>query len=845
MHRRIARSLYFLAAALAVFPAFAQSTPYQGGPWTPGHFPQYTGRGSSNAVIMDGGGSGGGGLGINPNEFGVTSYSPTGSYPVASSGNGPNGEHGCLYDAPTTNPTGYHYLCLDPNAAGGGLLSYGASGTAAPLPLYFDINGVTTVAGGTSTLIAVGSTFVTSGTSGQLLYDKAGVLGGLTVSGDATLNTSTGALTISSGAVTSSKMATGAAQGNLGAFTGDVTTSAGSLATTLATVNSNVGSFGSASSSPNFTVDGKGRITAAGASPIAAPLSVVTGLGTGVSSALANATNAQGGMLTYGSALPITTPLTNVSGSNFTSVANVSCVSGSPNVTLYSAGDFANGQGIRLDGCGATFGLGAPTGLSITPTGTRGSTTYTYTIAPIDAAGGVGPAIATVSTTTGNATLSATNYNALAWTAPSGTAPNAYAVYETAPVAQLVGITNFVASFKDFGLGGVYVPDWLSPTPPASATNDWLLTTISAGGGTTSITVANNAGQTTSTAVAAHDDTVALQTALTASAYSVLSLPCGKYMLTNNLIETDLGTYYIRGQGNCTQFWFVDSQGLSGVSFLPASGNGNVGPTAAIEQVWFRKLGAAGGIAARFGNEGVLFRNNTVQGRWANGVYLTTSYAPTIDFNGFVGGISGNVIDCTADTSCNNARIWRNGILGNGWAGAGSAVAFGAGQGWSLIGDEFENNYNNLSFSNTYDGTVIGSDFETAVNQPLAFSGLNGNLLFQGVTFAGNAAMTLSGSTLVNSQFNNILSSNNVIAQGTALTVTGVNNISMGTGGISLPAFSSYTIANLPPCSAATNLAKAYVTNGVVSPTFLGAVSTPGPALQSVGCNGGAWGYGG
>jgi hypothetical protein len=144
MHRRIARSLYFLAAALAVFPAFAQSTPYQGGPWTPGHFPQYTGRGSSNAVIMDGGGSGGGGLGINPNEFGVTSYSPTGSYPVASSGNGPNGEHGCLYDAPTTNPTGYHYLCLDPNVFGGGLITYGAGGAASPLSLYFSINGVVT-----------------------------------------------------------------------------------------------------------------------------------------------------------------------------------------------------------------------------------------------------------------------------------------------------------------------------------------------------------------------------------------------------------------------------------------------------------------------------------------------------------------------------------------------------------------------------------------------------------------------------------------------------------------------------------------------------------------------------
>lgn len=49
------------------------------------------------------------------------------------------------------------------------------------------------------------------------------------------------------------------------ALTGDVTTISGALATTLATVNSNVGSFGSTSSVPNFTVNAKGLITAAGA----------------------------------------------------------------------------------------------------------------------------------------------------------------------------------------------------------------------------------------------------------------------------------------------------------------------------------------------------------------------------------------------------------------------------------------------------------------------------------------------------------------------------------------------------------------------------------------------------
>lgn len=55
--------------------------------------------------------------------------------------------------------------------------------------------------------------------------------------------------------------------------TGDVT---GATALTLATVNSNVGSFGSATQVGTFTVDGKGRTTAAGSTSIAIPASAVT-----------------------------------------------------------------------------------------------------------------------------------------------------------------------------------------------------------------------------------------------------------------------------------------------------------------------------------------------------------------------------------------------------------------------------------------------------------------------------------------------------------------------------------------------------------------------------------------
>src|SRR5579859_5034797 len=66
--------------------------------------------------------------------------------------------------------------------------------------------------------------------------------------------------------------------------------------------------------------------------------------------------------------------------------------------------DFADGQGIAVWGAGPAFSAGPLTGVTATQQGATGSTTYSYQVAPVDYAGGIGVPV-TVSVTNGNAIL--------------------------------------------------------------------------------------------------------------------------------------------------------------------------------------------------------------------------------------------------------------------------------------------------------------------------------------------------------------------------------------------------------------------------------------------------------
>ena len=126
------------------------------------------------------------------------------------------------------------------------------------------------------------------------------------------------------------------------ALTGDITTTAGALATTLATVNSNVGSFGNATAGPTFTVNGKGLLTAAGSVTITPAIGSVTGLGTGVATALALNTNATGGVVTMATA----------SGTNGVAIGSTSTASSIGSVAI-GVGNTSSAAGSVAIGAGA------------------------------------------------------------------------------------------------------------------------------------------------------------------------------------------------------------------------------------------------------------------------------------------------------------------------------------------------------------------------------------------------------------------------------------------------------------------------------------------------------------
>lgn len=170
-HNRSIAGCLVAAFLVLISPlALGQGGILQGGPATPGHSLMFL----QNGIAQDGGSAGGGGPGVGLSELLQTSRA---------TGTGPNGEHNCFYSAPVTTVGGYYYICLDASDLGGGLLSVGSGGGAAPLPLNFQLNGVkytfpitlSGVLGPSSTTI--GNVATWANTNGTLLSQSPALLG--------------------------------------------------------------------------------------------------------------------------------------------------------------------------------------------------------------------------------------------------------------------------------------------------------------------------------------------------------------------------------------------------------------------------------------------------------------------------------------------------------------------------------------------------------------------------------------------------------------------------------------------------------------------------------------------
>lgn len=220
------RLLLSLIVALIPTVGWGQATVLQGGTFTPGLVPTYSSSGGSQPVVQQSGPASGTGVGIKELSViarGNACNTPQAPVVCAAQGSGQLGAIVQIQDAGATNAGGYHALSFSPNDGTGALIAYNAYGGASALPLRFNVNGTyysfpfavggivgpgTTVVNdavcwnntvGTLVKTCVGSTPLTiGGTNGQIQYNNAGALGGFTVSGDGTLNTGTGALTISS-----------------------------------------------------------------------------------------------------------------------------------------------------------------------------------------------------------------------------------------------------------------------------------------------------------------------------------------------------------------------------------------------------------------------------------------------------------------------------------------------------------------------------------------------------------------------------------------------------------------------------------------------------------------------
>lgn len=257
---------------------------------------------------------------------------------------------------------------LSVDSGGTGIGSYGvgdllyASATTTLAKLSDIATGNALLSGGIATAPSWGKVGLTTHVTGTLPVANGGT-GAATLTGYVKAN-GTSAFTASATIPTTALSGTlQAAQ--FPALTGDVTTSAGSLTTTLASVIVAGGPTGSATVTPVITYDAKGRLTAVTTATITPAVGSITGLGTGVATALAVNVGTDGAFVVKAGALgtPASGTLTNCTGLPVGGISGL----GTGVATALAVNVGTAGAPVILNGA-----LGSPSSLGTLPAHTLG-----------------------------------------------------------------------------------------------------------------------------------------------------------------------------------------------------------------------------------------------------------------------------------------------------------------------------------------------------------------------------------------------------------------------------------------------------------------------------------------
>ncbi len=225
--------------------------------------------------------------------------------------------------------------------------------------------------------------------------------------------------------------------------------------------------------------------------------------------------------------------------------------------------------------------------------GVTGSTTYNYKVSAVDGLGGMSAASSAITITTGNATLNTSNYNWINIGVASNIAasvPHEWVIYSDKGLGggySCVG-TAFTNAYSDFGMA-MPCPAFAPATPPASATPQVLNAIISAGGGTTTLTLSVAASTNATTQKTYHDESSFLNSCINddiadknggfaIGAYGCY-LPAGNYFLngplgTDNNTSVNGTTIYVAGSVYLNIFpWYISQSEVYALGLGDSGGN--------------------------------------------------------------------------------------------------------------------------------------------------------------------------------------------------------------------------------------------------------------------------------